>query len=33
MRECAGEPVEPAGQRRILGSLVEELSRLLAPLL
>jgi len=33
MRECAEEPVEPAGQRRILGSLVEELSRLLAPLL
>jgi cardiolipin synthase len=33
MGHCAEEPVEPAGQRRILGSLVEELSRLLAPLL
>ncbi len=33
MRQCAEEPVEPAGRGRILGSLVEELSRLLAPLL
>jgi cardiolipin synthase A/B len=33
MQHCAEEPVEPVGQRRIFGSLVEELSRLLAPLL
>jgi len=33
MKHCVAEPVEPVGERRIVGSLVEELSRLLAPLL
>ena len=33
MEQCREEPVDPVGRRQILGSLLEELSRLLAPLL